>query len=593
MNRPLHVWIAFATCVAVALLAMGFVSLKALGFESENQRARARELLEERVRLALWRMDSSVSPILARENARPYFSWRPLYSPERAYTGMFVEIKGTEVLIPSPLLALDSPWLLLHFQIEPDGTITSPQVPTGNTQDIAETHHVSHERVARFRDRLEAFRERVDAAAIREGLTQVKNCEPLSEGSPPSEEASSDGQTAYVPESQQVRNEMEWIARSGRRGQTPEKSRSLKKGPSLTETSVVEETMESFWTDGTLVIARRVAVGGRQYVQGAWLDWDALSRWLLESARDLLPEAELHPCADDSAAVDRRLASIPARLDPGSMATVAPLGPSALRLSLGTAWACFLLSVGAFAILLFGAVALGERRGAFASAVTHELRTPLTTFRLYTEMLDEGMVDDEKRRAYVRTLRNEADRLGHLVENVLAYARLERGTETNGSEPVRVGDLLDRVAGPLERRAEQSGMSLSVDLGEAERELRVRADPAAVEHILHNLVDNACKYASTARDRRIHLEARVENGRVCLRVRDHGEGVDRREARRLFRPFRKGRRHAADQAPGVGLGLALARRLARAMGADLDIDRAEASGATFVLAMCRVEPAPS
>ena len=70
---------------------------------------------------------------------------------------------------------------------------------------------------------------------------------------------------------------------------------------------------------------------------------------------------------------------------------------------------------------------LSERRGAFVSAVTHELRTPLTTLRMYTEMLADGMVPDEpRRRSYLQTLRAEADRLGHLVENVLAYSRLER-----------------------------------------------------------------------------------------------------------------------------------------------------------------------
>ncbi len=71
---------------------------------------------------------------------------------------------------------------------------------------------------------------------------------------------------------------------------------------------------------------------------------------------------------------------------------------------------------------------LSERRRIFVSAVTHELRTPLTTFRLYTDMLADGMVSgEEKRRSYLERLRGEAQRLSHLVENVLFYARLESG----------------------------------------------------------------------------------------------------------------------------------------------------------------------
>ena len=70
--------------------------------------------------------------------------------------------------------------------------------------------------------------------------------------------------------------------------------------------------------------------------------------------------------------------------------------------------------------------------------MTHELRTPLTTFRLYTEMLDEGMVaSQDTQRSYLRTIRVEADRLGHLVENVLSFARLERGRATWGAKSPR------------------------------------------------------------------------------------------------------------------------------------------------------------
>ena len=96
--------------------------------------------------------------------------------------------------------------------------------------------------------------------------------------------------------------------------------------------------------------------------------------------------------------------------------------------------------------------------------MTHELRTPLTTFRLYTEMLDEGMVAEPAipSEAYLKTLRGEADRLGHLVENVLAFARLERGRAVGGREIVRrPEDLVDRLVPRLALRARQAGMERS------------------------------------------------------------------------------------------------------------------------------------
>ena len=86
---------------------------------------------------------------------------------------------------------------------------------------------------------------------------------------------------------------------------------------------------------------------------------------------------------------------------------------------------------------------LGLSFPAFVSAVTHELRTPLTTFRLYSEMLASGMVQDEtQKKNYLGTLEAEAGRLSHLVENVLAYARIERGSARAQVESVSIGDVL-------------------------------------------------------------------------------------------------------------------------------------------------------
>lgn len=248
------------------------------------------------------------------------------------------------------------------------------------------------------------------------------------------------------------------------------------------------------------------------------------------------------------------------------------------------AWACLALAAAAVALMLHGALALSERRGTFVSAVTHELRTPLTTFRLYTEMLDEGMVAEAgARREYLKTLRAEADRLGHLVENVLAFARLEHGRAADRREVVTAAELLDRLAPGLALRARQAGKPLVVEPAGARGRLRV--DPSAVEQILANLIDNAVKYAGEAPDARIHLGAAPAGRCLALSVRDHGPGLPPRAVRRLFRPFSKSAHDAAHSAPGVGLGLALSRRLARALGGDLRLGENGPLGACFVLTL--------
>lgn len=577
MIRPAHVWIAFLAYIAVALTTMAWVSSTARHYENANQEARAREQFEDRVRLALWRMDSAVTPILARESARPYFHYRALYPAQQAYTQLFATIGKGEVQVPSPLLTIEPAFLKLHFSFDGNGELTSPQVPTGNSLDVAEMRHVSSDRVQTYRERLETFVSRVSADEIRRTLGETPSpaafaCVPM---------LPLDIKAPELPEPQQVamteqkeRGRSEWIARNNFR--TEVMSNGLLP-------SVVEGRMRPVWVGDELVFVRTVTIGDEQLLQGAWVDWEELREWLRGSVAELFPDVTLTASIPDEQGVDRQLASLPVRVEPGATESVAPLPPSAIRLSLGAAWACFLIASLAVALLLHGAVALSERRGAFASSVTHELRTPLTTFKMYTEMLSEGMVTDEKKREeYLATLRHEAHRLGHLVENVLTYSRLERGSSGRQLETVTIDTLLARIHDRIEERARQTGMQIVVDDRRSKPDASLDVDPSAVEQIVFNLVDNACKYAASADDRRIHLV--VEDGakNVRITVRDHGDGIERADERHLFRPFRKGRRHRSMHVPGIGLGLALSRQLARTMRGNLGYERSD-RGAAFVL----------
>src|SRR5262249_53466901 len=126
-------------------------------------------------------------------------------------------------------------------------------------------------------------------------------------------------------------------------------------------------------------------------------------------------------------------------------------------------WGVTAAALAAGAFVLRAILALGERRNRFASAVTHELRTPLTTFRMYSEMLADEMVSEPAQRAlYLQTLKEESTRLSTLVENVLAYARLEDGRGAARRERLRLRELIDRHLAPLQRRARDAGLELAV-----------------------------------------------------------------------------------------------------------------------------------
>lgn len=539
--KPAHVWLVFGSCVATVLAVMVWSSASVLRLEGAERRARAQAALEENTRLALWRLDSAVMPLLAQETARPFSH----YAPDPASL--------------SPLARATPPEVLLHFRISPGGEVTSPQVPAAVRDERAR--------------RLESLRAVLAGADLASRLPH--------EAPPTPVVAVADADRASM---QKMKNVQEYVARQ----QSLQKSNTLGPPPELfpRPEPTQEGALTALWVGDALLLARRVRVEGVTYVQGSWLDWARLKRELLASVQDLLPGAGLEPVAAGARPdEERRLATLPVRLVTGAAPSPAESMTSPTRLSLAGAWLSAVLAALAVAALLRGVLELSERRRVFVSAVTHELRTPLTTFRLYTDMLAEGMVPDEgKRRDYIARLRHEAERLGHLVENVLFYSRVESGRGGAVRETVDLRAFLDEVRPRLAERAARANLEVVWE-ARTEEPVPVRVDRSAVEQVLLNLVDNACKYAAASSPGRIHVALERSDGRALLRVRDHGPGISGTARRRLFQPFSKSDHDAANSAPGIGLGLALSRRLARAQGGELSLDTAGSGGAVFVLSL--------
>jgi signal transduction histidine kinase len=338
------------------------------------------------------------------------------------------------------------------------------------------------------------------------------------------------------------------------------------------------------WIGDRLLLARRVGLNGETVIQGSWLDWPLVKRRLLSEARDLLPELDLAAVHENSINdPGRMLAGLPVRLVVNEHAVVGAVSPT-LQWALWIGWCTVILATAAAAALLHGVMALSERRAAFVSSVTHELRTPLTTFRLYVQMLAGGMVPDAaQRQEYYQTLEREAERLTLLVENVLAYSRLERGRRPQALERVTVDRLLERIVPRLRHRSEQANMRCVVETTKEIGSHEFTTDLNVVEQILFNLVDNAAKYARDSTDRRIHLTANRDGQWVVFSVRDHGPGFEPRRRRKRMPAFSKSAQESAESAPGVGLGLALCRRLARQLGGCLELSGTLGGGATATL----------
>jgi len=337
----------------------------------------------------------------------------------------------------------------------------------------------------------------------------------------------------------------------------------------------------TLWVNDQLFVVRPRR-GDADGLEGVWVDWTQLKSSMASDIVDLLPKADFLPVrGDDNLDPAITLAALPARL-------VAPKPEPAPHIwspthnALLVAWFTLLGAAAIAAIFLQKLIALSERRASFVSAVTHELRTPLTTFRLYTDLLSRDMVSDPTdRKEYLETLRQESDRLTHLIDNVLRYSKLERTSTIPATEVITLPDWIDRISPRLIERLSQSGMTLEIS---SPTDGRWKTDPPAMEQVIFNLIDNAAKYAKSGSDPRVQLIAKiVNNDEVVITVSDHGPGVPDSMQQKIFQPFSKSAEQAAETAAGVGLGLALAKQTANAHGGTLTYEAIAGGGASFTL----------
>jgi signal transduction histidine kinase len=265
-----------------------------------------------------------------------------------------------------------------------------------------------------------------------------------------------------------------------------------------------------------------------------------------------------------------------------------PSGASGTGLSLTHA-ATGLVLVMVVAILGGGAALFADarrsrrearQRTTFVANVSHELKTPLTSIRLYAELLRDGRVpDDSRRRRFLDTMVQEGERLTRLIDNVLDFGRLEQARRRYHVRPVDLADELRGVLDGERPRLLAAGLELLADLPER---LPLETDPDAVRQIVLNLLDNAAKYAADGGRVRVSLAAEV--AWVRLEVQDSGPGIPAACRERVFRMFER-LDNSLEGKAGSGLGLGIARSLARGLGGDLVCAEPTEPGARFLLTL--------
>ncbi|MDX1375106.1 MAG: hybrid sensor histidine kinase/response regulator [Burkholderiales bacterium] len=221
----------------------------------------------------------------------------------------------------------------------------------------------------------------------------------------------------------------------------------------------------------------------------------------------------------------------------------------------------------------------------FLASASHDLRQPLHTLSLYSAAL--GMrKTDERTQQMAREIGTAITSLGSLLDALLDISKLD--AEAVRPEPSRfaLDALASRVAADFRPIAEAKGLALELDAPEP---LTVDTDAVLLERVLRNLLDNAVKYT---RRGAVRLELHRAGERALLSVRDSGPGIPRAEQARVFEEFYQLSNPERDRARGIGLGLAIVRRLTDLLGIELRLESEPGSGATFHLAL-PVAPEPA
>ena len=361
---------------------------------------------------------------------------------------------------------------------------------------------------------------------------------------------------------------------------------SNKSGPAVVPVSVQLGPMKPHWikgADGTdlLCLLRSARLESKTVYQGIVLDWPNLRAALKAQVEDLYPNAELEPIRNpEEAAAERTMTALPLLFIPNGDTPAISEQWSPLRTGLVIAWAAALLSIVAVGFGGRAILAMSERRVRFASAVTHELRTPLTAMQLHLDLLNSGLITDEaKKQEYLATIVAEADRLNRLVENVLAFAKLEKKSAQANARAVSVREILDSVRDTWADRLSREGFELVAETTAHDADA-VRIDPRVLEQILGNLIDNARKYSQGAEDRRIWIRALPGEGRkLAIEVEDRGPGIPAAEVKSIFRPFQRG--SSAHDTGGAGLGLSLAKEWVELFGGSIRCGSPTGGGCCF------------
>jgi two-component system phosphate regulon sensor histidine kinase PhoR len=247
---------------------------------------------------------------------------------------------------------------------------------------------------------------------------------------------------------------------------------------------------------------------------------------------------------------------------------------------IGISLVVILASLGFLAIAIRRERRANALKSEFISNVSHELKTPLSIISMFGEMLAAGRTKSPAQATeYAEIIWRESVRLARLIDNVLDFAKIERGVSVYEFAEAEAGEVVARALELSVHRLQKAEMTVS---GRIEPDLPpVRLDANAYTLAVLNLIDNAIKYASDGK--KIELDLKREGERLVLTVRDFGPGIALDEHHSIFERFYRAKAVRLKPIRGSGIGLALVQHIARAHGGDATVTSVPGQGSTFAV----------
>ncbi len=232
------------------------------------------------------------------------------------------------------------------------------------------------------------------------------------------------------------------------------------------------------------------------------------------------------------------------------------------------------------------AAAADLAKSQFLSRVSHELRTPLNAVMGFAQLLELDLGDGDRQRGWLRQILSSGQHLLALMEDILDLSSVQTGQLSVSTDTLWLRPVLDEALLMQATTARQAGVTV---VDHSDPELQLRADRKRLLQIVNNLLSNAIKYNHPGGWVRLQTQV-LPGDEMELRVADSGPGLNPEQRARLFQPFeRLGAQRGVVQ--GTGLGLALCRQLAQAMGGSVTVESEPGQGAVFVLRLPAAAPA--